>query len=230
MLFEELGKRRIAILTYHKFPKEDWPSEEFAMHTLQLSGGENATMRLAERGSQLSKKLWVREIRKRADGGNQTSILTTNFQAPMMALDVSMFARWSQENFFRYMREHFSLDRLIDYETESVPDTVQVVNPVWRKLDSQIRSKPEQKTRLPAQFGALALSEDPSESEVQGFQQRKGNLQEQIEVMGLEIDKLKQLRKETTHHIPVKSLPEQDRFTRLSTERMHFIDTVKMIA
>jgi hypothetical protein len=27
----------------------------------------------------------------------------------------------------------------------------------------------------------------------------------------------------------VKSLPEEDRFTRLRTERKHFIDTIKMI-
>jgi len=46
----------------------------------------------------------------------------------------------------------------------------------------------------------------------------------------LEIDNLKQRRKPTEHHIPVKSLPEADRFTRLRTERKHFIDTVKMIA
>jgi chromosome segregation ATPase len=128
------------------------------------------------------------------------------------------------------MREHFSLDRLIDYETEPIPDTILVVNPAWRKLDSQIRSKTGQRQRLTAHFGALALSEDPTESQIQGFQQRKGNLQEEIEAVGLEIDDLKQLRKETTHRIPVKSLPEEERFTRLSTERKHFIDTVKMIA
>ena len=229
-LFDQLGKKRIAILTYHKFPKQDWRSEEFVTHTVQLTGGETVTMSLAERGSQLSNNLWVREIRKLTDSGHQTSILTTNFQAPMTTLAVSMFARWTQENFFRYMREHFSLDRLIDYETEPIPDTVQVVNPAWRKLDSQIRSKTGQKTRLTAQFGALALSADPSESEVQAFQQRKGNLQEAIEVLGVEIDKVKKLKKETEHHIPVKSLLEEDRFTRLSTERKHFIDTVKMIA
>ena len=32
------------------------------------------------------------------------------------------------------------------------------------------------------------------------------------------------------HHIPVKSLPEEDRFTRLRTERKHFVDTIKMIS
>jgi hypothetical protein len=229
-LFAKMGKKRIAILTYHKFPQEDWRKEEFQLHSVALAGGETVTMQLAERGSQLSNKLWLREIRKLTDSGHQTSILTTNFQAPMTTLAVSLFARWSQENFFRYMREHFGLDRLIEYGTEPIPDAISVVNPVWRKLDGQIRSQAGRRHRLAAQFGALALSEDPTESQVQGFQQRKGHLQEEIQVLDLEIDKLKQLRKQTEHHIPVKSLPEADRFTRLRTERKHFIDTLKMIA
>jgi hypothetical protein len=229
-LFEKMRKKRIAILTYHKFPREDWRREEFQLHSVQLAGGETVTMQLAERGSQLSNKLWLREIRKLTDSGHQTSILTTNFQAPMTTLAVSLFARWSQENFFRYMREHYGLDHLIEYGTEPIPDAISVVNPAWRKLDGQIRSKAGRRDRLAAQFGALALSEDPTESQVQGFQQRKGNLQEEIQVLDLEIDNLKQLRKKTEHHIPVKSLPEEDRFTRLRTERKHFIDTLKMIA
>lgn len=48
--------------------------------------------------------------------------------------------------------------------------------------------------------------------------------------MDVEIEKLKQERKNTDHPIPVKFLPEADRFTRLRTERKHFIDTIKMIA
>jgi hypothetical protein len=229
-LFEKMRQKRIAILTYHKFPREDWRREEFQLHSVELAGGETVIMQLAERGSQLSNQLWLREIRKLTDSGHQTSILTTNLQAPMTTLAVSLFARWSQENFFRYMREHYGLDHLIEYGTEPIPDAISVVNPAWRKLDGQIRSKAGRRHRLAAQFGALALSEDPTESQVQGFQQRKGNLQEEIQVLDLEIDNLKQLRKKTEHHIPVKSLPEEDRFTRLRTERKHFIDTLKMIA
>jgi len=131
-------------------------------------------MKLAERGSQLSNKLWWREIRKLTDSGHQTSILTTNFQAPMTALAVSLFARWSQENFFRYMREHDSLDRLIEYGTEAIPDAVSVVNPAWRKLDSQIRSKAGQRHRMAAQFGALVLSEDPTGSQSKVFSSARG--------------------------------------------------------
>jgi hypothetical protein len=228
-LFEQMRQKRIAVLTYHKFPKQDWSAAEFTPHSVPLSGGETLTLKLAERGTQLSNKLWVREIRKLTDSGHQTPMLTTNFQAPMTALAVSLFARWSQENFFRYMREHYSLDRLVEYGTELVPDAILVVNPQWRKLDSQIRSKIGQRYRLTAQFGALALSEEPTESELQGYQQRKGQLQEQIQHLDLEIDTLKQQRQQTPHHIPVKSLPEEDRFTRLRTERKHFVDTIKMI-
>jgi hypothetical protein len=228
--FARLFEKRIAILTYHKFPRGDWPVEEFTAHRVQLAGGQPVTMKLAERGTQLSNKRWVREIRKLTDSGHQTALLTTNFQASISGLAVSLFARWSQENFFRYMREHYGLDRLVEYGTELVPEMLEVVNPHWRRLDSEIRSKTGQRYRLSAEFGAVALSEGLSDNEVQIYEQRKGQLQEQIQHLDVEIENLKRQRKETAHHIPIKSLPEEERFTRLRTERKHFIDTIKMIA
>ena len=51
-----------------------------------------------------------------------------------------MFGRWSQEIFFKYMREHYALDRLVSYGVEDLDETTQVVNPAWRQLDRQIRS------------------------------------------------------------------------------------------
>src|SRR5437867_8048563 len=144
-------------------------------------------------------------------------MLTTNFSAPMPMLAASMFARWCQENFFRYMREQYGLDRLVEYGTEMIPDITTVVNPRWRRLDSEVRSKIGQRHRLHAQFGAMALSEGLSEDEVQTYQRRKGELQEQIQHVNVEIDQLKQQRKQTQHHVPVQSLPEQQRFSRLRT-------------
>jgi hypothetical protein len=229
-LFEELFKKRIAILTYQKFPKDDWPAEQFAAHRVELAGGQTVTMKLSERGTRLSNDFWLREIRKLTDTGHQTAMLTTNFSAPMPILAASMFARWCQENFFRYMREQYGLDRLVEYGTELVPEMTSVVNPQWRRLDTQVRSKVGQRQRLHAQFGALALSEGLSSEEVERYQQRKGELQEQIQYLDREIEGLKQQRKQTDHHIPVKSLPEEERFTRLRTERKHFLDTIKMIA
>jgi hypothetical protein len=122
------------------------------------------------------------------------------------------------------------LRRAVEYGTELIPESMEVVNPQWRQLDSQIRSKPGQRYRLRAEFGALALSEGLSEQEVQSYEQRKGQLQEEVQQLEVEIDNLKQQRKQTAHHIPIQSLPQEERFTRLRTERKHFIDTVKMIA
>lgn len=228
--FSEMKQRRIAILSYHKFPGQDWPAEEFSTCRVPLAGGEVVPMKLAERGSRLANGLWVREIRKLSETGRQTSILSTNYQADYTALAVSMFARWAQENFYKYMRQHYNLDRLAEYGTEPIPDPIQAVNPAWRKLDSQIRAKTETCRRQLARFGALDLQSSLAEPEVALYQQNKAQLQEEIESLNRDIQELKKQRQQTPHHIPVKDLPESDRFSRLLTERKHFIDTIKLIA
>jgi hypothetical protein len=225
--FREMKERRIAILTYQKYPGEPWPPEEFAACRLTLVGGEQVTMRLAERGTQLSNGLWVREVRKLSEAGTQSSMLSTNYRADLTGLAASMLARWCQENFYKYMREHYNLDRIIEYGTEPIPDTVRVVNPAWRELDAQVRSKNGQRQRQLALFGALQLEGALSEEEVGRYQQEKSQRQELIEQLSQQIDQLKLQRKETSHHIPVQELPEPQRFTRLLTEKKHFIVSVK---
>lgn len=228
--FREMKQRRIARLSYHKFPGDDWPADEFSGCSVKLAGGEVMTMKLAERGSRLSNELWVREVRKLSETGRQTSILSTNYRADYTALAASMFARWSQESFYKYMRQHYNLDRLAEYGTEPVPAPIQTVNPAWRKLDSQIRARTEARRRQLALFGALDLQSSLAEPEVARYEQKKAQLQDEIENLNRELDELKQQRKETPHHIPVKDLPESERFSRLLTERKHFIDTIKLIA
>ena len=48
-------------------------------------------------------------------------------------------ARWSQENFLKYMREHYGLDRLIEHGTQPLPEAMVVVNPAWRRLNQSVR-------------------------------------------------------------------------------------------
>ncbi len=70
-----------------------------------------ARQRLCQRATT---ELWVRELRKHTERGHQTAILCTDYRSEAAPLAVAMFARWSQENFFKYAREHFGLDRLAD--------------------------------------------------------------------------------------------------------------------
>jgi hypothetical protein len=228
--FAEMKKQHIAVLTYHKFPGEKWSEEEFGDCRVALVGGEVVTMKLAERGTQLANRLWVREVRKLGESGHQTSILSTNYQAGYTVLAASMFARWSQENFFKYMRQHYNLDRLVEHGTEPVPDPVQTVNPAWRRLDSQIRAQNQTRRRQLAVFGAFDLQPRLADSDVSRYQINKAQLQEQIENLTRDIAQLKLQRKQTPHHIPVKDLPASERFSRLLTERKHFVDTIKLLA
>ncbi len=228
--FLEMKKKHIACLTYHKYPGGEWPQEEFLPRQVKLANGNTVEMKLAERGVLLSNKLWVREIRKRSESGHQTSVLATDYISDLGPVAMGMFARWSQENFFKYMREHYNLDRLVDYDMEEISDTTRVINPEYRKLDGKVRSKASILSRKLAQFGALNLEGEIDPGKVGSYQEKKGELQEEISHLQKEVDKLKNDRKATKHHITISELPEKERFSRLSTHSKHLVDTVKMIA
>ena len=141
-----------------------------------------------------------------------------------------MFGRWSQENFFRYMRQSYNLDGLVDYGTDRIPETTKVVNPAYRTLDAQVRKKLGILRRNIAAFGAIALDGEIEPRKVEAFAQRKSDLQEHITQLQKEVDDLKAQRKATKRHISYDELPKDARFDRLSTQSKHLVDTIKMIA
>jgi len=228
--FARMKSERIACMTYHKYPGDDWSEEEFSPYTVEMPNGEKVEMLLAERGSCLSNKLWVREIRKLTERGHQTALIATDYRSLQVPLAAAMFARWSQENFFKYAREHYNLDRLVDYRTEAISDPLQVVNPDHRRLDGQVRSCTGKLTRHLAKFGAMNMEGEIDPKTVEAFLQRKADLQEEIEHLQKELETLKAARKETARHIAIDELPEEEKFQKLSTPSKHLIDTIKMIA
>ena len=227
---KRMKNKRIACLTYHKFPKDTWLEDEFKPQSVVCSTGHQVDMKLAERGTRLSNGLWVREIRKLTERGHQTAIITTDYGSNLAPLAVAMFSRWSQENFFKYMREQYNLDRLIDYQTEPVDDTTKLVNPRYRELDGKIRSLNGQLSRTLAKFGAVNLEEPIEPAAVEAFLEKKSSLQESIEHLQNKIKELKAKRKDVPRHTTLKDLPDEQRFEQLSTQSKHLIDTIKMIA
>ncbi len=227
---ERMRKKRIACMTYNKFPGVDWPEDEFSLQSVRLQAGNVIEMKLAERGVLLGEKLWVREIRKISGSGHQTSIISTDYQNNCGPLSAAMFARWSQENFFGYMRQHFNLDRLADYSTEEISATTRVVNPQYRELDGQVRKSLSQLNRKQKQFGAIMLHDTIESDHVEAYQQKKAELQEEIAIMEKAVENLKACRKATPKHVTMGDLPKEEQFRRLGTSGKHFIDTIKMIA
>jgi hypothetical protein len=232
-LFLELQPQRIAALTYHRYPDgEDWRAEEFQEQAVKLVSGETVQMRLAERGTHVGNRpgLWVREVRKLGTDGHQVSIVSTDFSGEAAPLAAALMARWSQENFFKYMRQHFGLDSLVQYGTEEIPATVTVLNPAWRDLNRQVRLQQKEAKSLQKLQQNVGITQPLSEAVIANYQQHQGELQARIEQLQPALKQLQQQRKQTPRHIPVKDLPEPDRFTQLRTERKYFLDTIKMIA
>jgi hypothetical protein len=225
-----MKEQQIACQTYHKHPGENWPVEEFHPQEVTSASGHVMEMDLAERGTFLGKRIWVREIRKLCKSGRQTSVLSTNYVAMMGAIAGAMFARWSQENFFKYMRENYSLDALADYSTESIPDATRIVNPEHRRVDGEVRKAVGKRNRARAKFAALTLQGDIAPARVEDYQQKKGDLQENIEQLDTQVTALKAARKAINKHITVGELPAEERFNQLSTQSKYLVDTVKMIA
>ncbi len=231
VLFGKMKQRRIACLTYRRSPGPDWPPEEFALEPVPLTNGETVEMMLAERGVYLERAaLWAREIRRRTASGHQSAIIGTDYLSPRSRLAGPMFGRWGQENFFRYMLEHFGLDHLATHQLESIPETTRVVNPAHRTLEAAIRKHNGLLSRRRAAFAALTLDQPLAPKAVERWEHQKAALHQDIVALQETLLELKAQRKATARHIPVKDLPPEHRFAQLHCASKHFIDTIKMVA
>lgn len=118
----------------------------------------------------------------------------------------------------------------MDYSLQEIPETTQVVNPAYRRLDGQVRSQVAKLDRKMVEFAALTLEGDLESVKVERYQRQKAGLLEEIEQLKAERTELKRQRKAIPRHVTMAELPEEHRFQRLSTESKHILDTIKMIA
>jgi len=204
-----------------------------------LANGEVVSMKLAERGSWVGSKkdgLWVRESRKLTDSGHQVALISSVYSQLGHQDTASLFSRWSQENFFRYMMQHYAIDLLSEYQTEKLPGTKRpVVNPVWRDLDKRIRSVRGKLQRHQAEFAALTMHPEADEQKSKKknsltWEQRKSQSVESIEQLEHELTQLQKQRTSTPHHVDWDALPADDKFERLAPSRKRLTDTVKLLS
>ncbi len=229
--FKEMWAKQICCYTYRKYAQADWPETEFIKINVVFPNGEKTEMELAERGIfHKTQKIWIREIRKLTKTGHQTSIVTTDYLNNSSMISGTMFSRWSQENFFKYMMKHFGIDKLIEYGVEKIDETIMVVNPTYRSLDNQIRSLNGKLSRHKAEYGNILLKKEIEERDVKNYTQKKSELIELIGDMEQKIEKLKIERKKAGKHIAISEMPEDLKFDQLKKSGKQFIDSIKMIA
>jgi len=226
-LLSALWKHRIAAITYRKAVKDQWPENEFVETEVALPDGGATRMKLASRTTTLSAgdtSMPVLEVRRLSETGHQTAIITTarHLRSPQVA--GRMFTRWCQENFFAYMMEHYDIDGLVQYGSQEIPGTVEVVNPARRALEKNLQEHRSRIQKLHAKLGAAHLREDGRD-----LQMRAEWLQD-IQKLQTDLADLRHQRKNTPKKVPLSTLPENARPRDLLPLGKMLTDTIKMIA
>ena len=138
------------LLTYRKGRSRRVARARFTRHEAVLDG-IRVSYTLADQGVRLlGGKLRLRQVTRLAADGHQTPILTSRRDLPAVEVAFRMFERWRQENFFKYLREEYALDALVEYAV--VPDNParEVPNPKRREITAKLQqARAAAPTRVP---------------------------------------------------------------------------------
>jgi len=178
----------------------------------------------------LKGKLRLRQITRLCDDGHQTQVITSRWDLRDIEVAYRMFERWRQENFFKYMREEFLLDALVDYQIEPEDPTRTIPNPERRRLDQEIRSARADLARLEREFGAAAAANaEQRRPTMRGFKIANGRLGQQLRVARARVAQLVEQRRDLPKRVEIRDLNERT-VVKLATERKHLTDIIKMVA
>jgi hypothetical protein len=229
-LFAELwNKYRIAVITYRKNVKDQWDESQFTDYEVMTSLGETK-MQLQEQEFN-HEKCTMREVRKLSVDGHQTSIVTTNKILSIVMIASYMFARWAQENFFRYMRQEYALDKIIQYSVEEIDKDIKIVNQEYNNITYRIKKEREKLSRRKANLYAYEQQNPLQEARKEDMKWIKSSLEvvEDINRIEQEIGKMVSERKKIPYKIPLSQMPESIRYNRLNKESKALQNIIKMI-
>ncbi len=178
----------------------------------------------------LKGKLRLRQVTRLCDNGHQTQVITNRWDLRDNEVAYRMFDRWRQENFFKYMREEFLLDALVDYRIEAEDPTRTIPNPERRALDKQIRAARAELAKIEREYGAAAAdSTEQRRPTMRGFKIAYGTLGKQLRAARDRLTKLIDKRRKVPQRVAIRDLSEPA-VVKLATERKHLTDIIKMVA
>jgi hypothetical protein len=178
----------------------------------------------------LNSRLRLRQVTRLCDDGHQIQIITSRWDLRDIEIAYRMFDRWRQENFFKYMREEYLLDALVDYRIEPEDPTRTIPNPERRALDKQLREARADVARLEQEFGAAAINNsERRRPTMRGFKIAHGRLGKQLRAARLRVSRLFDKGRSVSKRLEIRDLKEKA-VVKLTTERKHLTDIIKMVA
>ena len=228
--FREVSQQGFDVLTYRKGTYAPWQATVFRTVT-GVVDGRPVSYALAERRTAVLPGFRMREVRRLCTGGHQTAILTSRTDLPIEAVAYRMFERWTQENFFRYMRQHFALDALVTYAVEPADPERTVPNPARKALAKTLAATRAALTDLEQTYGQRARrNAERQRPTMRGFKIANAAIGQQITALETEVRELKARVAALPKRVPLTALLDEAAIVRLAPEAKHLTDTIKMVA
>jgi len=227
-LFAAIIKSGFDLLTYRAGRCRRINEQRFIRRRAQLDGRWVDYLLHDQPVRFLKGKLRLRQVTCLCDNGHQTQVITSRWDLSDVEVAYRMFDRWRQENFFKYMREEFLLDALVDYQIEPEDPTRTIPNPERRALDKEMKAARADLAKLESEYGAAANAEQ-RRSTMRGFKIAHAKLGKQLRTARDRVAKLFAKRQNLPKRVEVRDLNEQD-VVKLATERKHLTDIIKMVA
>jgi transposase len=229
-LFAAMIKDGFDVLTYRKGHCRRINERRFIRRRAKLDGRWVDYLLHDQPVRFLKGRLRLRQVTRLCDGGHQTNVITSRWDLRDIDVAYRMFERWRQENFFKYMREEFLLDALVDYQIEPEDPTRTVPNPERRALDKEIRAARADVARLERELGAAAASNaERRRPTMRGFKIAHGRLGKHLRKARARVSRLFDRRRNVPKRVEIRDLNERT-VVKFATERKHLTDIIKMVA
>ena len=229
-LFRSLLSMGFDVLTYRKGRTRRIAETRFSRHQAKLDGRRVKYLLHDQAVRFLKGKLRLRQVTRLTDSGHQTPIVTSRWDLRAIEVAYRMFERWRQENFFKYLREEYLLDALVDYQVEPDDPARSVPNPARKALDKELRLARAAFTKLQERFGAVTIDYVDGHTPQADFEKTEEKLRSDMEKTAARIQKLKTRRDSLPTHLPLAEAKKGQEVVKLSTERKHLTNILKMVA
>jgi DNA-binding CsgD family transcriptional regulator len=229
-LFRRMIEDGFDILTYRKGKSRRISEKRFVTRRARLDG-RWVNYQLHDQAVRFLKGgLRLRQVTRLLEDGHQTQVLTSRWDLRDIEIAYRMFERWRQENFFKYMREEFLLDALVDYQVEPDDPTRTVPNPKRRALDKEIRCARAEVATLEQAYGAAAVGNiEARRRTMRGFKIAHGKIGRKLRTAKQGLAELLATRGALPQRVEVRDT-SVGAVVKLSTERKHLTNILKMVA
>ena len=230
-LFQKLLAMGFDILTYRKGRVRRIAEKRFVLRTAKLDGRPVKYLLHDQRVRFLRGKLRLRQVTRLTDNGKQTPILTSRWDLRDVVVAYRMFERWRQENFFMYMRQEFLIDALSDYQVEAGDPERSVPNPARKAVNKELGKERTRWNKLKQTYGDASL--DYIEGRIptmREFRAADQKIYREIQEAAERVAELAAQRTLLPLRVPLaEARPDQD-LVKLSTERKHLTNVLKLVA